>query len=179
MKKTKIILFSVFNLLSLAYLIYPAPILKDLPNSAKSNLPGDTDQIPNTNGYFTNMTRTEVTNFYQATYTGPFRIRLNHPPEKARDIWHQTTQSYYLEEYVLPFKESLFVNGFEWENDVFTPPQNRAKNRLIYQNKEYKAKITTRIFPTSLAQRLIVFFATQAVIIFALHTYYSLLRQND
>ena len=155
----------IFNFLAVFYLISPTSILPDLPNSAKSDLPGDTVQISNVSAYFTNMTRTEVMNFYKAYYSGLFRINLNHPPEKAKDIIVNTIQSYYLEEFVLPFKESLYVNGFEWENDVFTKPENRSKNKLIYHDKEYKAKITIRRFPTNIQSRLIAFFVTEIGVI--------------
>jgi len=164
-KKIIISALIIFNLLAVFYLVSPAPILPDLPNSAKSDLPGDTVQISNVTAYFTNMTRTEVMNFYKAYYSGLFRINLNHPPEKAKDIIVNTIQSYYLEEFVLPFKESLYINGFEWENDVFTKVQNRSKNKLIFHNKEYKAKITLRRFPTNIPNRLIAFFATETGII--------------
>lgn len=165
LKKILISVLIIFNFLAVFYLISPSPILPDLPNSAKSDLPGDTVQISNVTAYFTNMTRTEVMNFYKAYYSGLFRINLNHPPEKAQDIIVDTIQSYYLEEFVLPFKESLFINGYEWENDVFTKIESRSKNKLIYHDKEYKAKITLRRFPTPSPNRLIAFFATEIGII--------------
>jgi hypothetical protein len=172
-KKILITIFIVFNILAVIYLISPTPKIPDLVNSVKSNLPGDTVQIPNVSGYFTNMSRTEVMNFYKAYYSGFFRINLNHPPEKAKEIIVDTIPSYYFEEFVLPFKESLYVNGFEWENDVFTVPEKRIKNKIIYENKEYKAKITIRTFPTSIPKRLISFFATEAGIIFAVYVFKS------
>ena len=169
-KKIILTIFVIFNLVAIFYLIYPTPKLPDLVNSVKSNLPGDTVQIPNVSGYFTNMTRTEVMNFYKSYYYGLFRIRLNHPPEKAKDIIVNTIPSYYFEEFILPFKESLYINGFEWENDVFTKPANRIKNKLIYDGKEYKTKITIRTFPTSIPRRLLAFFLTEisAIAIFYL-----------
>lgn len=63
MKKYFLILLAIFNFLFLLYLVKPAPQIPDLPNSLKSDLPGDTIQIPNVKGYFTNMSRTEVINF--------------------------------------------------------------------------------------------------------------------
>jgi len=160
-KKIFISVLIIFNLLAIFYLIKPTPVLPDLPNSAKSDLPGDTVQIKNVSAYFTNMTRTEVMNFYKAYYTGLFRVNLNHPPEKAKEIIVDTIPSYYFEEFVLPFKESLYINGFEWENDVFTKPENRSKNKLVYKNIEYKSKITIITFPTSIPSRLISFFITE------------------
>ncbi len=137
-KNVTLTIFVIFNLVSLAYLFFPTPTLKDLPSSAKSDEPGDTVQLKNVAGYYTNLSRTEVMNFYRATYTSPLLIRLNHPPEFAKTIFRDTMQSYYLEEFHLPFKESLYINGYEWENDVFTKPEKRIKNKLIYQGKEYR-----------------------------------------
>jgi len=160
-RKIFISILIIFNLFAVFYLTSNTPTLPDLPNSIKSDLPGDTVQISNVSAYFTNMTRTEVMNFYKAYYSGLFRINLNHPPERSKEIFVNTMQSYYLEEFVLPFKESLYVNGFEWENDVFTKVENRSKNKLVYNNKEYKAKITIRRFPTTIPNRLIAFFSTE------------------
>lgn len=178
-KKTLIALFCFFNILVVFYLISPIPTLPDLANSIKSDEPGDTIQLKNVSAYYTNMTRTEVMNFYKAYYSGPFRTIINHPPEKSKEIIRDTIQSYYLEEFVLPFKESLYINGFEWENDVFTKADKRIKNKLIFKGKEYKAKITIKTFPTSIPKRLIAFFVTESVIIFALYTYKSFYKKHD
>ncbi len=178
LKKILVSILVIFNLLAVFYLISPTPILPDLPNSAKSDLPGDTTQISNVSAYFTNMTRTEVINFYKAYYSGLFRINLNHPPERAKDIIVDTIQSYYLEEFVLPFKESLYINGFEWENDVFTKVENRSKNKLIYNDIEYKAKITLRRFPVSIPSRLIAFFSVETGIIVVFLVFKTFLRKK-
>lgn len=169
--KTAPVIFFIFNLFALLYLISPVPKLPDLPNSAKSDEPGDTVQIPHVTGYYTNLSRTEVINFYKANYNGLFRIQLNHPPEKARNIIRDTIQSYYLEEFVLPYKETFYINGFEWEKDVFTKPEKRIKNKLLYYGKEYQAKITLRTFPVPVYKRLISFYFTELVAILAFFIY--------
>jgi hypothetical protein len=170
-KKIIFILIIIINLAFLPYLLSPVKTLPALPNSAQSNLPGDTIQIPNVSAYFTNLSRTEVMNFYKANYGGALRTNLNHPPEKSKEIFVDTIQSYYLEEFILPFKESLYVNGFEWEQDVFTKPDKRIKNKLIYEGQEYKSKITIRTFPTSVPNRLISFYLTQLSIVAILFIY--------
>ncbi|MDD4027179.1 MAG: hypothetical protein PHO75_03235 [Candidatus Shapirobacteria bacterium] len=177
-KKVIIFLFCCFNIFAIIYLISPVPTPPDLVNSIKSDEPGDTVQLKNVSAYYTNMTRTEVMNFYKAYYSGPFRIIINHPPEKSKEIIKDTIQSYYLEEYVLPFKESLYINGFEWENDVFTKPEQRSKNKLIFKGKEYKTKITLRTFPTSIPRRIFAFLITESVVIFGLYTYKSFLNKK-
>ena len=177
-KKILIVLFCLFNIFAIVYLISPTPNFPDLANSIKSDLPGDTVQIENVSAYYTNMTRTEVMNFYKAYYSGPFRIIINHPPEKAQELIVNTLQSYYFEEFILPFKESLYINGFEWENNVFTKPENRDQFKIIYKGKEYKSKVTLRVYPTSIPKRIIAFLFTEAVIIFALYTYKSFLKNK-
>ena len=177
-KKILIVVFCLFNILAIVYLIGPTPTLPDLVNSVKSDEPGDTTQLKNVSAYYTNMSRTEVMNFYKAYYSGPFRIILNYPPETAKTIIKDTIQSYYLQEFVLPFKESLYINGFEWENDVFTKPEKRIVNKLIFKNKEYKAKITIKTFPTSKPKRIGAFLFTEAAIIFAVYNYKSFLKKK-
>lgn len=166
LKKIFILLLIIFNIFTVLYLVSPTPTLKDLDNSAKSDEPGDTTQLKNVSAYYTNLGRTEVINFYKANYSGLFRIILNHPPERAKTVIRDTTQSYYLEEFVLPFKESLFINGYEWQNDVFTKPEKRIQNKLIYKGKEYSAKITLKTFPTPVPIRLLTFFSIELGIFF-------------
>ena len=177
-KKIFFLALFLFNFFAVIYLIAPTPTFPDLPHSAKSDLPGGTVQIPNVSGYFTNLSRTEVINFYKANYNGFFRLQLNHPPEKAKEVIVDTIPSYYFEEFYLPFKESLYINGFEWENDVFTKPDKRIKNRLIYQDKEYKAKITVRTFPVPIYQRLLAFFLVEISLGSIFLLYRSFLRHR-
>ncbi|MCL4383923.1 hypothetical protein M1116_00545 [Patescibacteria group bacterium] len=168
-KKIGLLIFLGFNLVAFWYLITPTPEVPDLPHSVKSTEEGDTVQIPNVAGYFTDQNRQQVMSFYSQVYRSPLLIHLNHPPERAKIIFKDTMQSYYLEEFVIPFKESLFVNGYEWENDVFTKPDKRAANKLLVGNQVFKAKITTRVFPTSVPKRLFSFFGTEVAIIYALY----------
>lgn len=178
-KKIIILFLIVFNILAFIYLIGSTPNLPDLENSVKSNLPGDTTQISNVSGYYTNLSREQVIGFYKKNYPGLFRINLNHPPEKAKEIIVDTIPSYYLEEFVLPFKESLYINGFEWEKDVFTKPEKRIKNKIYYQDQEYSAKITIRRFPVPILNRLLVFYLTEISIIIAFFVYKKKFFKNE
>lgn len=178
-QKIIIIILVLFNAVSLTYLLIPTPSLKDLPNSSKSDEPGDTVQLKNVSAYYTNLSRSEVINFYKSIYYGPFLIILNHPPELAKTIIKDTIQSYYFEEFHLPFKESLYINGFEWENDVFTKAEKRIQNKLIYKNIEYKSKITLKTIPSSLPRRLFNFFALESSIIVVFLIYKKFLYKNE
>jgi hypothetical protein len=179
-KKIFLTILVIFNLLTVWYLLTPIPALPGLTYSAKSDLPGDTVQLKNVSGYFTNLSRSEVINFYKANFNGLFRIHLNHPPEKSRDIILDTIQVNYLEEFILPFKESVFISGFEWQNDPFTKPEKRVANKLLFKNQEYFAKITIKTFPTTIPQRLTAFFITEACAIFIFYALkYSFGKKHD
>ncbi|HRS23103.1 MAG TPA: hypothetical protein P5562_03045 [Candidatus Woesebacteria bacterium] len=171
MKHKKYLFLIIFNLIAILYLIQPVPNLPDLPQSVKSSLPGDTIQISHVRAYFTNLSRAEVIDFYRTHYRGLGRIIINHPPEKAKEIFVDTIQSYYLEEFILPFKESLYINGFEWENDVFTKPEKRIANKLIYENQTFKSKVTIRTFSTSISQRLMMLLLTEVILFFICKSY--------
>lgn len=144
------ILVSLILFLGGVYLLLPPPgELPPLPQSARSNEPGDTVQIPGVSAYYTDLSRKEILDFYtqnfqKSTFMGIPLItyRLNHPPEFARQLIRSTQQSSYLEEVVHPLRDSLYVSGYEWQNDPFTKPEKREKNKLVFQKREYKAKIT-------------------------------------
>jgi len=178
-KKIFPIILVAFNAIFLTYLLIPTPILKPLPNSVKSNEPGDTVQMKNVTAYYTNLSRTEVINFYKSAYNGPILIRLNHPPELSKTIFRDTMQSYYLEEFCLPFKESLYINGYEWENDVFTKPEKRIQNKMIYEGREYRTKITLKVIPTFIPIRLFNFFIIEIALITVGYIYTNFLKKHD
>ncbi len=180
MKKILIsFILAILNLIAVYYLLLPLPNLPDLPNSVRSQEPGDTVQISNVKAYYTNLSRDEVMAFYRQNYQSPLRINLNHPPEKAKEIIRNTIQSYYFEELIIPFKESLYINGFEWENDVFTKPEKRIKNQLEYEGVVYKSKVTIRNFPVSIPKRLISFILLESLLAFLYFNYRSMLKQHD
>ncbi|HBP51142.1 MAG: hypothetical protein US68_C0009G0025 [Candidatus Shapirobacteria bacterium GW2011_GWE1_38_10] len=178
LKKLLPIIVVVVNAVFLTYLLIPTPTLKPLPNSVKSTEPGDTVQLKNVSAYYTNLSRTEIMNFYRSSYTNPLVIRLNYPPELSKIIFRDTIQSYYLEELSIPFKESLYINGFEWENDVFTKPEKRIKNKLLFEGIEYRAKITLKTIPTSIPVRLLSFFGTEIALIGVSYLYLKFLKNR-
>lgn len=179
MNKVLTIFLAFFNLLAVAYLSLPLPNIPKLSNSVLSTLPGDTTQLVNVSGYFTNLSRTEVITFYKANLNGPLRIQLNHPPEKSKEVITDTIQSYYLEEFVFPFKGSVYINGYDWQNDVFTKPEKRIANKLIYNGVEYQSKITVKTYPTTLTQRLFGFFGSELLLLAIFWCYRSFLAKNE
>jgi len=160
-------------LLALAYLFLPSPSEPPaLPESVKSNLPGDTVEIPHLYAYFTNLSREEVIAFYQEHYSRsrlfgfPLpSLKLNHPPEYAWVVIHDTVLSSYLEEIVHPFRDSFYINGYEPANNPFVKPEQRRQT-LIYEGEEYKAKITVLPVYSNPLIRIILFLGVMAVLIF-------------
>lgn len=172
----------IFNLFVIAYLAYPLPKLSNLTNSIKSTEPGDTIQLKNVEAYYNDLERKDVIDFYIKNYQSkhPFAFKLNHPPEKAKTIIKDTIQTYYLEEIVIPFKQSLFINGFNWTKDVFTAESDRLQNKMIVGGVNYTTKVTLKTFTTSsLALSYIVIVFIQATCIFSYKTYKKVFTAHD
>ena len=169
MKKIFLTIFLLSNL----YLLLPPPKeLPDLPESLKSTEPGDTVQIKGVSAYYTDLPRKEVVEFYVQNFSRssflniPFiSYRLNHPPERIREVLRPTQFSTYVEEIVHPFRGSLFVNGYEWGNDPFTPVKQRGKNIIVVNGKTYQFKITLYRQYSSWWQRLLIWWGICLLII--------------
>lgn len=159
---TKIIAIS-FSIIFLIYLLWPGPTSVSnfavLPNSDRSTLEGDTVQVPNVIAYFSNNYRDSVTSFYKNNYSSlikiPFLpIRLNYPPELAYTAIKDQTESTYLEEYVYPFRDSLYVNGMEpFYQDG--QPKYWGATKFISANGSFETKTTLRFYPSSIIFRVI------------------------
>lgn len=167
-------IFGVFSVLFLIYLLAPGPgSIKDfpaLPDSAKSTLSGDTVELPNIAGYFSNNYRGFVTSFYKSHYNRstwlPFPpIRLNYPPEYAFTAIKVQTHSTYLEEYVYPLRDSLFVNGLEPFEQSGKP---RYSGAVPFKEEGglWETKTTLRYYPSSYPSRILIFFGVELSLIF-------------
>lgn len=162
-KFAKIIFFTIF-LVGNFYLLLPPPAeLPPLPESLRSDEPGDTVQIKGVSAYYTDLSRKEVVDFYSQTFSKSsfFNIplisyRINHPPEKIREVLRTTQFSTYVEEVVHPLRGSLFINGYEWNNDPFTLPEQRNKNIIIVNGKTYRFKITLYLQYSSAWPRVLI-----------------------
>lgn len=171
-------LFIAFSVLLLVYMFWPGPTkiadFKALPDSAKSTRSGDTVEIPNVSGYFSNNYRDFVTSFYFNNYKGktalPFPpLRINHPPEYSWVMIFRNTDSTYLEEFVYPLRDSLFVNGFEIAHPDGTPifwggPQ------MVEAGKNWYTKTTLRFYPVNIVVKTVVW----AEIVFSLFLLFKL-----
>ncbi len=176
----RIILVIVF-LLGLLYLILPGPErieeFPKLPNSLKSQLAGDTVQNPNIAAYFSDYNREYVTKFYYENLRSLYckkdflslpnplcfipPLKINHPPEKAFIYIRDQQESTYLEEYLLPFRESFFVNGYEPIDKNGKPFQLTSKP-LEVGKTIYFSKATIRYYPSLVWSRIVIFIGTIA-----------------
>lgn len=156
--------FIAFSVLLLIYMVWPGlgkiSDFSPLPNSAKSTRSGDTTEIPNQVGYFSNNFREFVTNFYYNNYKEktPFifpPLKINHPPEYSWVMIFRNTDSTFLEEFVYPLRASLFVNGFETARPDGTPIFWGGP-RMEEAGKNWYNKTTLRFYPANIVVRLIV-----------------------
>ena len=141
---------------------FPSEISKfqPLPDSVKSELAGDTYQVPNVAAYFSNNYRDFVVKFYQDNFKKlaymPFSpFRLNYPPEYSFVAIKKHTDTTYIEELVYPLKGSLFVNGYEPFNPDKTPKFWGSTN-FVVEGSTWDTKTTLHLFPSSFIVRLIV-----------------------
>ena len=160
------IIFLIFSSLLFIYMMWPAPSsitqFKALPNSDKSDLAGDTWQIPNVSAYFSNNYRDFVIPFYLENYwhdtSLPFPpLRINYPPEFSWTVIKKHTDSTYLEELTYPLRDSLYVNGFE----PFNPDGSKkyySAIRFDVGKNQWDTKVTLRYYKSSLIVRFIVWF---------------------
>lgn len=156
--------FIFFSLLLLIYMVWPGPSkifdFLPLPSSDRSQLEGDTVQIPNVTAYFSDNFREFVVPFYQKNYQEkshlPFPpFKLNHPPEYSWTAIKKHTDSTYIEELIYPLKGSLYVNGFEPFYDNGQPKYWGAA-RFEVNGHNWFTKTTLRYYPSKLITRVLV-----------------------
>ncbi len=160
------ICYLLFAICFLIYLILPGPNsvfdFTPLPNSLKSDEPGDTVQVPNIVAYFGHTFREFNVNMYRnqlqkldGLIFPP--LRLNHPPEYSWEVVLNQVRSTYLEELVYPMRESLYVNGFEPHFEDGTPRYQGAPPIHVGE-VEFDTKTTIRYYPSPVWARIIVWF---------------------
>jgi hypothetical protein len=156
MKKILTFVYIVFSLTLLLYVSLPDfNFPKQPPDSVQSNEPADTE-TPLRRAYFTNYTRQQVLDWYEVQFKHsnfcnvplPTYL-LNYPPEDSGSIIRDQTRSTFLQEIVHPFRETLFINGYE-------PPLNEYQNRIVIDGVHYRQKIIIRYIPSNLILRFLV-----------------------
>lgn len=163
----KTVLLIIF-LLGLTYLLWPGPDsvsdFPPLPESLKSDEPGDTVQSPNIAAYFSQQDRQAITNFYKDWYQNANfgfipPLSLNHPPEESHQFVRDQQTSTFLEQYVFPLRGSIFVNGYEpvIENKINKRTSNFFGNMIHINGSYYASKTTLRYHPVPIHWRLVIY----------------------
>lgn len=154
----------------LIYLLWPGPSsiqsIAPIPDSLKSDEPGDTIQNKNIAAYFSQTERDFITDFYydQFSYLNILglkipAIRFNYPPEDAKVRVRDQIQTTYLEEYSYPFRDSLYVNGLDkviWNKLNHIPTDELNKN-IIINEQSFNSKTTLRYYGSSVIWRVIIY----------------------
>ncbi len=167
------VLISVLFLLGIIYLVLPGPQTIDdfpaLPDSVKSELPGDTYQNSNIAAYFSDFRREYIMDYYwnyfkDWSYFGlklPV-FKINHPPERAYTFIRDQQESTALEEYYVPFRGSIFVNVHDpiIYNQIRRRQLDFATSHVDYNYVYYNTKTTIRYFPTPVVARIGVYVLT-------------------
>lgn len=191
-KKIRVPLLALF-ILGLVYILIPGPSSVEdfapLPNSTRSDLDGDTWQNVNIAAYFSDFRRDYITKFYRNNLLSKHifggiipPVSLNHPPEAAYQYIRDQQESYFLEEYLYPLRESLFVNGYDplGVNTMY----NRAEqvgdvgNRYWFKEKPYNTKTTLRYYPSSPFARGLVYLGIWASMLALYKIFIKEMRRN-
>lgn len=150
-------LTKVFNLffiiasgLLLIYTVFPIPKFPEKPPDSVQSLEAGDTESPMRRAYYTNLTREETMELYmnQMLAGNGFLMptyRLNYPPEDAQIFIRDQTRSTFLEEIVHPFREFLFINGFEPKLD---------KDEIWYKGVNYRLKITVKYVTSNIYLRI-------------------------
>lgn len=161
--KLKFALVGVLYLLGLVYLILPSPAYPDLTQAQRSDEPGDTWQHPDQKGYYTNLQRAEVLGQIQAKFSLKFlgliipSYRLNYRPEEAFTLVRDQLKSYYLEEIIYPFRESIFVNGWEPTNSPqYVKNQSLKIPDISFRGVPYLSKVTLKPTNSNMIARVTI-----------------------
>jgi hypothetical protein len=164
LKKVLVAFFVVFSLSLLFYVSLPNFDFPKPPfGSVQSNEPADTE-TPLRRAYFTNYTRQQVLDWYEAQFKySTFHniplptYLLNYPPENSQSIIRDQTRSTFLQEIVHPFRETVFINGYE-------PAPTDYENRIVIDGTHWRQKIIIKYIPSSLILRLLITLTTLASI---------------
>lgn len=136
---------------------YPLPY----PGAKQSREPADLETPLRQGYYIDGASRQEIISHYQKQFSNskilslPLpSLRLNYPPEEAQTIIRDQTKSTFLEEIVNPFRESIYINGFE----------PTKENQFIYiDGKKWDKKIIVRYVQAPLAIRFALVLLTTAL----------------
>lgn len=181
----------VLFVLGLIYILAPGPTkiadFSPLPNSLKSDEPGDTVQNPNVAAFFSDFDRAGITKFYYQNLANLFLlgkiippISLNHPPEYAKSVVRNELYVTFLEEYAYPLKGSLLVAGYEpfVDNNILKREHNFVGDHLHINGRYFVSKVTLRFYPSDLFDEIIVYFGIWLAIFALFEVYKRVFRES-
>jgi len=155
--------YIIFSIIFLSYLLLPnLSFPEPPPDSLQSLEPADLENQFR-RSYFTNFGREFIIKYYQKKFKLLIfdkslpSVRLNYPPEEAKTLIRDQTRSTYLEEIVYPFRESLFINGFEPTSE---------KDTIIVSGQKWHQKVTLKYVPSNAFARLMLGIASLILIYF-------------
>jgi hypothetical protein len=163
-KKLISAVYFVFSALLIFYVALPNYDFPKPPaDSVRSDEPADMES-PLRRAYFTDYTRAEVLEWYMSQFRQSVfgniplpTYLLNYPPEESQTIIRDQTRSTFLQEIVHPFRETVFINGYE-------PAPHDDQNRIVINGRHWRQKIIVRFIPTNLLLRLAVTLLTVTAI---------------
>lgn len=158
------IIFLLFCISGVVYLALPnRPFPGMVPDALVSQEPADLE-TPFRRGYYTNLSRQDVLNWYKGEFNYQvFGIKLpifllNYPPEYAQDIIRDQTGSTFLQEYVHPFRESIYINGFK-------PQTSDGKPVFLINGEGREQKIIVRYVPSNILLREVIFIVSMIMFV--------------
>lgn len=155
-----------FFILFLTYLVLPNPSFpKPPPDSVQSKEPADLESSFR-RAYFTNFTRQQVLDWYKKQFV--YGYLLNYPPEDSKTLIRDQTRSTYLQEVVHPFRESIYINGFE---------PTDPKDAINIDGVHWKQKIIVRFVPSNTFIRILIGSASLILLLFLIKEWYLILNQ--
>lgn len=147
----------------LVYLALPNPQFPSpLPDALQSQEPADIEALSERRAYFTNATRAQVLDHYAKEFKWGYW--LNYPPEESGTIIRDQTRSTFLQEIVHPFRESIYINGYE-------PAPSDNKNQINIDGRHFRQKIIVRYVQSNLISRLILMFFTLVSVVLLVREY--------
>lgn len=170
----------IYALLTLSFLIYLLVPLSNFPGkldgSLQSSEPADTE-TPLRRGYYANTGRESVISYYRNEFgktrifgrgLNLFSFRLNYPPEESQVLIRDQNRSTYLEEIVHPFRQSLFISGFEPKYD---------KDRIVVDGTNYQQKLVIKLVASNAFTRVIVGLLSMVLLYFNLKMWVQLITK--
>lgn len=170
LKKFLTVIFALFCIAGILYLAIPNydfPVPP--PDAIQSQEPADLE-TPLRQGYFTDYNREEVLAWYgkQFDHTHIFGVTLklptllfNYPPENAGILIRDQTGSTFLQEYVHPFRESIFINGNKpkiyGDNPAYIVNGKSRQQKIIIKSISGGVWIREAFFVVTMAMTVVIY----------------------